>query len=575
MAATNLCQTNPTPATAGKADTNNWDTVFAITFKNANTAITKAGSSPPGFSGIYTDGLSGSKYTVAANFGAWQLVGGSGALVHMALPLTDGKVTLEGGSTSITFNGSATIEVHLDYLPQPETASAASDTKQYLKVKTTTTDPNTDPIVSIQSVSLDNENAAGAVQEVLDQWLLNNLQTFNHVFTVVDINVQAAKDQFQWLKPTKVGYAVNAPEAAKVEDYIFGVLAMTEHRPGTNLSAQISPNIIPTGANAGFLIAQERFLEKIMMPNMAALFKGATVDDFELTDDNTIIRNKNTLSFQNFELENGGIITNATIDAQKFTLEARASTLLVMFDDLHFGWDADGNGGGEGSPYVVHLTYSGESELFMDTNHHFQMCTVNNPSLETVVTKTEAEKWAEIIAGLIEGIAFAVIGAAIGGALGPAAEEAAEGLQTAGSDAAEGVTDADGSVGFGSDVNLPADDDIANLDDVNSDENSNASDDIQNDQEQGYKSKFKGWFRRNWRKMLGMAIGGAIGVVTSKLPDILEAYAEKNLKDIPTLDEFTEESVAPVTWPNSSGYEMVSVALNESLQIGLNLHFDN
>ena len=139
---------------------------------------------------------------------------------------------------------------------------------------------------------------------------------------------------------------------------------------------------------------------------------------------------------------------------------------------------------------------------------------------------------------------------------------------------AKGVSDLDGSVDFGGDVDLPSDDDITNLDEVNSEEESNASEDIENIEEEGYKSKFKGWFRRNWRKMLGMAIGGAFGAVIAKLPDILETYAEKNLEeDMPTLDEFTEETVAPVTWPNSSGYELVSVALNESLQMGLNLDF--
>src|SRR5690606_38945377 len=120
---------------------------------------------------------------------------------------------------------------------------------------------------------------------VLETWLTDNLQEFNHVFSAVDINVRADKDSFQWIKPTKIGYAVNAPTDVPVDDYIFGVLAMTEGRQGTNLSNEISPNIIPENANAGFLISQERFLNKILMPGVYVMFYGASASDFTMTDD--------------------------------------------------------------------------------------------------------------------------------------------------------------------------------------------------------------------------------------------------------------------------------------------------
>src|SRR6185295_2558490 len=173
------------------------------------------------------------------------------------------------------------------------------------------------------------------VQTVLEEWLLANLQQFNHVFSVVDLGSVADKAGFQWLKPSKIGYAVNTEGASDPKNYVFGVLAMTEGRTSDKLPPEISPNIIPTGADAGFLISQERFLKKLLLPGMATLFKNATADDFDVDSDGTMVRNKFGLSFRGFQLEDGSFIDQANIDALKFSVEARATSLFMMFDDLN------------------------------------------------------------------------------------------------------------------------------------------------------------------------------------------------------------------------------------------------
>jgi hypothetical protein len=98
---------------------------------------------------------------------------------------------------------------------------------------------------------------------------------------------------------------------------------------------------------------------------------------------------------------------------------------------------------------------------------------------------------------------------------------------------------------------------------------------MKNADNSSYKAKFKGFFRRNWRKMLGTAIGGAVGAVTAEIPDILEAYSEEDLEKMPTLDDFVEYSVSPLTWPGQTGYTLKSVALNESLQMGLDVQISD
>jgi hypothetical protein len=557
----------------GKASTNNWDTAFAINFLNANNAIKLKKSSPKKFSGTKPGGgFSGPAIDVAGDFGDWQLSGGSGSIAELILPI-NGKATSEGDKPiTIPFKGEALISIELQFLPQSNSAEATpvdkGGTTNNLKPNLTTDDPETKPVVSIIDVTLNKEaaQAKDAVHDVLEKWLLANLESFNHTFAAIDLGAVADKDQFQWLAPTKLGYGISNPEGAKVDDYIFAVMAMTEKRAGVNLGHNVSPNIIPENCNSGFLISQERFMTKIMMPGMKLMFLNAQDSDFEVTGDGSTITNTNALTFHDFTTESKSgdtvDITGATIDKGKFQIIANATTLAISFIDLNFPWD----GGG----YTVHLNYNGESELYMDKNKHFQAKTIGKPSLAVNVTESSGEKWAEIIIGIVEGIAFAVAGAMIGGALGPAAGEAGEGMEQAGSDAAEGVEGSTNDLNFSGD--FPSDDDISNLDEVNSDDESESSDEMENADNSSYKTKFKGFFRRNWRKMLGMAVGGVVGVVVDKIPTILEAYSEKDLANMPTLDEFVDYSVSATTWPGQTGYTLESVSLNESLQMGLNVN---
>ncbi|MEJ8847856.1 TULIP family P47-like protein [Variovorax rhizosphaerae] len=566
------CAANPTPPAAGRASTNNWDTAFALNFANANKAIKAQKSSPPSFTGTKPGGgFSGPAINVAGTFGDWQLSGGSGSLAELTLPISGTATAQQTPPVALPFNGSAVIQISLQYLPQPgasvPTSNATGGTTNALKPNLTTTDPVTQPIVSIISLTLNPEaaDAKDAVSDVLEAWLLANLGSFNHTFAAIDLGAVADKDQFQWLNPTTVGYGINNPVGAKPDDYIFGVLAMTEGRTGVNLGHDISPNIIPTGCNAGFLISQERFLNKIMLPGIEKLFLNANNSDFNVTADGSTITNLNKVTFHDFTSASKSgetvNITGANLDVGKFTLIANVTTISINFTDLNFPWN--------GGDYTVHMDYTGESELYMDSGKHFQACTVGKPSLAVTVTQSSASKWTDLIVGIVEGIAFAVVGAAIGGALGPVAEGAGEAIEEGGSAAADAVEDTGDALEFSGD--LPADDDITNLDQENADADSDASEEVENADNESYKSKFEGFFRRNWRKILGMAIGGAVGAAVGKLPDILEAYSENDLANMPTLDEFVDYSVAPVGWPGQTGYTLENLALNESLQMGLNV----
>src|ERR1051325_6895024 len=153
----NICKDVVIPPTTGIADTYNWDTAYGITFEKVNAAIVRAKSSPAKFKGVFIDPFSKGKYDIAADLGPWQLSGGSGDLVHMTLPLNNGTITPQAGGSPTQFSGSATIEVQLQWLPQPN-ATADVKGRHDLKIKLTTNDPQNSPIVSIETININPQN---------------------------------------------------------------------------------------------------------------------------------------------------------------------------------------------------------------------------------------------------------------------------------------------------------------------------------------------------------------------------------------------------------------------------------
>jgi hypothetical protein len=118
-------------------------------------------------------------------------------------------------------------------------------------------------------------------------WLNKNLNLFTYVFAVVNINAIAAKEAFQWLKPTYTSYAYfNGPTD---ETSYFGVLNMTSGDSAEGLSNQLPPASIPQGCNSALLISSKKFLSNMVLPGMSTAFPRATQSTFRLTGNNTVI----------------------------------------------------------------------------------------------------------------------------------------------------------------------------------------------------------------------------------------------------------------------------------------------
>jgi len=100
------------------ADTNNWDTVFAIRFNDANTAISKNWASVSDKAKNVSQ--TSEDYSLTGVLNAWELtVGGDGKNIRMCCPFKNG--TYKAGSKTYDVTGyEVIIEVGMEWVPDPD-----------------------------------------------------------------------------------------------------------------------------------------------------------------------------------------------------------------------------------------------------------------------------------------------------------------------------------------------------------------------------------------------------------------------------------------------------------------------
>jgi hypothetical protein len=402
-------------------DTNGWDCVSAIKYSDVNKAIQNQKSSPTSFTQPAPDGSA----TIQGTFGDWLLtLGGSGKNIWMQVPITSGTLTM--GTTQIKLDPcTATIEVHAQFLPQP-------DDKQNL-VLTTKGDSAT-PAVTVEGVlpAQSNFMAQAALNELLVVWFNANLDQFNHVFAVADFNAQLDAG-LTWLKPSRVGYAVAEPELdPTLDNSVFGVLALIDgNTDTTGLSLQVSPFAIPDKSDAGFLLSPQVCLNHMVLPSTPLMFQGITdqppLSNFKIDASGTRIINTNDLTLVPFQLTNDKTVT-PTVSAGDFTIQVETTELVITISDMQF----------EYSPGIyVHLNYEGRQILGYDTTHDILDLTVDTQSGSGSVQVSKGFQIADIVLGVLS-IVTAIAGG-VGGAVAKAATTAVASATEASVTVAENV----------------------------------------------------------------------------------------------------------------------------------------
>ncbi|MEM7375100.1 MAG: TULIP family P47-like protein [Bacteroidota bacterium] len=283
-----LAQTAASPI----ADTFGWDTVFAIRLPDLNNAIKTTGSSPKAFK----EDLGGG-YTIEGGFDTWRVSrGGDGRNLFLETPINSG--TMMFNKVAVSLEGvSATVEIGLDFLPlQSEKVPPPSQSGSSHDLKPNLISNNQEQAVaSVVNVRRSSGEALDAIskaliQGALNSWFNKHLDQFDHTFSIVNLNLLADNESFQWLKPSTSSYAyADGPDD---HSSVFGVLSTTEQRSIAELDHSISPAAFQEGMGAGFLINSRLFLRESVLKGLPKAFAGASESDFQMTNSHSeIIKN--------------------------------------------------------------------------------------------------------------------------------------------------------------------------------------------------------------------------------------------------------------------------------------------
>lgn len=504
-------------------ETNGWHTVTAISYKDVNRAIASA-KGPSSFS----QQDAGGSASITGTCGPWQLTtGGSGPLLMMALPILDGKIAI-GPNTYLITPCTATVKITATYI-------SSHDAKMDL-----VNDPSQAATV-MSCVPAQKDFLADAVlQKLLNEWLTSNLGMFSAVFATVDFDAQYATDGLKWLKPSDKGYAVAEPmHGATLSNSVFGVLCLIDgDTQSDGLVWQISPQAIPPGADAAFIVSQETFLQHMLLAAVPSMFKGIGQDPpekhFAIDNLGTRILNTGTVTLLPVKLSNGRVVT-PSVQAKNFAIQLDESELEIAITDMEF----------EFSPGItVKLTYNGRCTISLDNDHHILQLKVTTQSGSGSVQVSKGLQIAQIVLG-VASVVLSLVGG-VGGAVGRSASAAV----TTATEATLGTAEA-----VGEDAATSAQAAISCC--------------------RGLISGTPAEISEIAARCFTVARVGMIGAfATTLMPaitQILVAVESGDYKSMPKITDLTGEAVGKtVIWPTEVGeFKLASAGLNGAFQFGL------
>lgn len=463
--------------------------------------------------------------------------------------------------------------------------------------------------------------AAAVLPELLSVWFNVNIGEFNHVFSSIDLSpVVSQSDKYVWMKPTTTSYAVT--DEGALDSSIFGVLTMATNNPVAG-AHQVSPFAIPKslGADAGFLISGPMFMKNMLLGGARTIFNNAPAEAFIITNDGLTIQNSADMIWGKFMMDNkqqGSIgagnypaeldagqisqelrqtlneelgiylndnykvevsskgsqwlLTQGNVDTNEYILNLQDGQLQVYlataitiakgqfkmslvhtyveieFIDLYYSYSSD---------FDVHVNYTEQVQLTLQEKGGKQIFWFDEilRNLVVNVTKTQSAITREIVEGAITGVLalVAVAGPIIEGL--SASAEIGEVTEEAGS----AIVDEEAFLAVEEENPLAAAEDEAE------------SGSLAAEQTGGKLTNIKNAFSTpKWKFVAALAgLSGAVAGFDTAIDAIIESAANDEWNNVPGFDLFAEAAIAPYTFPNVAGFDLVSADLAGSLQIGL------
>lgn len=547
----NLTTTDTSVSTFG------WDTAYIASFPVVNKAIIAQKSFPTTFN--YTDATG---ITIEGSWQSWQLsTGGAGQNVQMTCIVESGSATGDDQNGDLA-DSSIVIQVNLTTVAATDpvndaTAKSGTGSSQSLVVDTQA--KGADPAVSVISSNYPNVSSIllkDLLDSVFKDYFNANIEQFNHVFAVMNLNEVADQEGFQWLKPTAFQYAVASPEDGSLENSAFGLIAMVENNPveptmqqAVDVRALLN---LPSSANSAFVISETMVAQNMLLRGAVSTIQGSSESDFGFSSDGLSVTNVNDLVWGNFQTDNGTI--SPKISKNNFVLRADDTYVYLEISNANY----------ETSPGVtVHMNltqkFTYQTVQAKNGNYVFIPDTTGfgNPTVTSSVSLSKGLQITEIITGAVAAVAGVLCAAsAIGSAMAASADVAVD----AGENAANIVMDAD-------EIEAAAAENPEALADENEAGAENA-DEGAADPENAAQVQKSGIFTSTQFR-LAVGLTGAIAGATSGGIGIAKAITEMDYDNIPAFNTFADNCLGASLWPGLSDYELISASFRSSLVMAL------
>lgn len=573
-----------------------WDTSFGTSFTNANKSITSQKSTPKAFA----HGDDKAVGSISGTWDSWSLtLNGDGQNVNLKCPINAGTYYCElpQNKDKTVLLGSQWLEVQIrldafdsDSPYFDKTSEKDSGQIQNLKAKTDG-GSSIHPIVSIYAQSFDEnspifkdlelaEAEVAICQSAFKDYFKDNLDKFNNIFSTFIINAKADKGHFQWLKPTKVNYAIATTESADTS--MLSVLCMTENRPSPTSGNATDPRLLAAAnADSVFAITQKRFLEKWLMPGIVLGNAGTSLNDYFMFSD-TLISNNKDLTFKNRVTNKDNNATDLIVPKGNFKMGIFDTQVEMKFEGMHFEW-ASGI-----TCEVNYVDYFNLSLLPGNGHNALHITPINKlPDMQVIMQvadwRQKRDMWIEIGVSIGVAVVGAVLGPAIGPVLGKAfgavADSAVAKAISAGLDSAfVSITEAiervaATEVGQMISAALEASgtlisDIIERIGGLSVGEStiSEVADKIAT-YIAGKATSIGNFMMTNRYLIIGGMIGGVTGTLLGNIPKIITANDKASIPDMASLNEFAENAVGTIKWP-SGVFQLSSAQLDGALLLG-------
>lgn len=325
--------------------TSGWDVVSITNLDTINKIINSRKRYPLEFK--TNDNILGADINVNGEWGSWLITSNaSGGKINIKCEITEGTVTYEGRVLKVNDDSNNSfIEIELslkgdlvdpgEWIGNDDIITDATHCYQLVA------DPNNKVVVADSGFTgseMKNGNLNLILPELFSGWFKNNLSTFNQIFSVIIIGLQAKKSDFQWLYPSAYSYAANSSLDNSTTG--FGVLTLIDERTDIGKlqqSVDISALrlVKEFGANLALVISKEMFVKHILLKAAVSLIKNATESDFTISDTGLSLINNREMVWQDFDAGDDQSIS-PILPKESFILTLQSDYIHITIQGAHY-----------------------------------------------------------------------------------------------------------------------------------------------------------------------------------------------------------------------------------------------